>query len=59
MLNGLSAKGRKMVTIVDPHLKKDDNYKVYAEAKNKDLLVKGGNGGEYEGWCWPGKTSEL
>lgn len=58
MLNGVAIKGRKMVTIVDPHLKRDDNYKVYADAKSRDMMVKGGGGEEYEGWCWPGKSSE-
>lgn len=43
-----------MVTIVDPHLKKDDNYKVYSDAKSKDLLVKNKDGNDYDGWCWPG-----
>ncbi len=28
MLDALGKKGRKMVTIVDPHLKKDDSYRV-------------------------------
>ena len=58
MLNGVAVKGRKMVTIVDPHLKRDDNYKVYADAKSRDMMVKGGGGEEYEGWCWPGKSNE-
>ncbi|KAL3874005.1 hypothetical protein ACJMK2_037076 [Sinanodonta woodiana] len=57
MLKHLGAKGRRMVTIVDPHLKRDDNYKVYSEAKSKDLMVKTNNGVEYEGWCWPGSSS--
>lgn len=43
-----------MVTIVDPHLKKDDNYKVYSDAKSKELLVKNKDGNDYDGWCWPG-----
>ena len=55
MINNLAAKGRKLVTIVDPHLKKDDNYKVYADAKAKDYFVKNSNDGEYDGWCWPGE----
>ena len=28
----LAKTGRKMVTIVDPHIKKDSGYKVYQEA---------------------------
>lgn len=58
MINGVAVKGRKMVTIVDPHLKRDDNYNVYTDAKNRDMMVKGGGGEEYEGWCWPGKQYE-
>ncbi|XP_071162739.1 neutral alpha-glucosidase AB-like isoform X2 [Mytilus edulis] len=57
MINNVASKGRKMVTIVDPHLKKDDNYKVYADAKSKDLLVKNKDGNEYDGWCWPGSSA--
>ena len=59
MINNLAAKGRKMVTIVDPHLKKDDNYKVYADAKSRGYYVKNSNGGEYDGWCWPGEFHEI
>ena len=59
MINNLAAKGRKLVTIVDPHLKKDDNFKVYADAKSKDYFVKNSNGGEYDGWCWPGELWGL
>lgn len=55
MLRNLSSKGRKLVTIVDPHLKRDDNYQVYTEARDKGLLVKNSNGNDYDGWCWPGK----
>ena len=29
-----------MVTIIDPHIKKDDNYYVYKNAKDKGLFVK-------------------
>lgn len=54
MINNVASKGRKMVTIVDPHLKRDDGFGVYADAKSKDLMVKNKDDGEYEGWCWPG-----
>ena len=56
MIGKLSSKGRKMVIIVDPHLKKDDGYAVYADAKSKDYFVKNKDGSDYEGWCWPGET---
>lgn len=55
MVGNLVSRGRKLVTIVDPHLKKDDNYKVYADLKAQDYYVKNKDSGEYEGWCWPGK----
>ncbi len=47
--------GRKMVTISDPHIKKDDGYQIYAEAKSRGYFVKTKDGSDYEGWCWPGE----
>ena len=29
MQNKLAAKGRKMVTIIDPHIKRDGNYHIH------------------------------
>lgn len=57
MVDNLASKGRKLVTIVDPHIKREDNYWVYKEAKDLDLFVKDCNGNEYDGWCWPGSSS--
>ncbi|KAK7471500.1 hypothetical protein BaRGS_00035839 [Batillaria attramentaria] len=57
MLRNLSSKGRKMVTIVDPHLKREENYRVYTEARDKGLLVKTAGGGDFDGWCWPGSSA--
>lgn len=61
MLDKLALKGRKMVTIVDPHIKLDDNFHVYREAKFNDngLFVKDKEGKDYEGWCWPGTSLWL
>jgi len=56
MIDKIAAKGRKMVTIVDPHIKKDDNYYVYRECRHQDLFVKKPDGTQYEGWCWPGSS---
>ena len=33
MIDGLAAKGRKMITIIDPHIKKDDGYHVSCNCK--------------------------
>ena len=43
-----------MVTIVDPHVKRDSNYYIYKEASEKKYFVKRADGGEFDGWCWPG-----
>ncbi|VDK85676.1 unnamed protein product [Litomosoides sigmodontis] len=59
MIDNLVAKGRKMVTIIDPHIKKDDNYYVYKEAKELGYLIKNNNGEDYEGHCWPGTSAYL
>ena len=48
-----------MVTIVDPHLKRDDNYGVYKEAHDNGLAIKNKDGGDFDGWCWPGKEGMV
>ncbi|CAF1341722.1 unnamed protein product [Rotaria sordida] len=55
----LAIYGRKMVTITDPHIKKDDGYHIYAEAKSHGYFVKTKDGADYEGWCWPGSSMWL
>ncbi|EGG04914.1 family 31 glycoside hydrolase [Melampsora larici-populina 98AG31] len=57
MIATLEATGRKLVTIVDPHLKRSSDYYVYKEAVEHDVLVKLPDGSEYEGWCWTGSSS--
>ncbi|KAJ4471585.1 glycoside hydrolase family 31 protein [Lentinula aciculospora] len=60
MTNEVAAAGRKMVVIVDPHLKRTSDYPVYQEASDLDILVKPKSGeGEYEGWCWTGSSSWI
>jgi len=44
-----------MVAIVDPHIKVDSGYKIHNEITSKDFYIKNKNGGNYEGWCWPGE----
>lgn len=50
----LTSEGRKLVTIIDPHIKRSENYSVHRDAVEKDLYVKNENGSDYEGLCWPG-----
>ncbi|XP_023700696.2 neutral alpha-glucosidase AB-like isoform X1 [Paramormyrops kingsleyae] len=54
MLRGLQDKRRKMVAIVDPHIKVDSGYRIHNEIRSRNLYVKDKDGGNYEGWCWPG-----
>lgn len=56
MIENLASHGRKLVTIVDPHIKKDSNYWVHNDLSSKGLYVKNQDGNDYEGWCWPGAS---
>lgn len=40
---------------MDPHIKLVSNYKLHEEISARDLYVKTKDGGNFEGWCWPGK----
>ncbi|TFK89283.1 glycoside hydrolase family 31 protein [Polyporus arcularius HHB13444] len=58
MIHDVEAIQRKMVVIVDPHLKRTDDYPVYTQARDRGLLVKKGDGQtDYEGWCWSGSSA--
>ncbi|KAH7071240.1 glycosyl hydrolases family 31-domain-containing protein [Paraphoma chrysanthemicola] len=56
MQKQLAKRDRKLVAIIDPHIKNTDNYPVIDELKKKDLAVKNKDGNQYEGWCWPGSS---
>ncbi|KAK0994552.1 glucosidase II [Friedmanniomyces endolithicus] len=47
---------RKLVAIIDPHIKNEGNYYVVDELKSKDLAVHNKDDNIYEGWCWPGSS---
>jgi alpha 1,3-glucosidase len=49
MINNLTAKGRKLVAIVDPHIKRDNNYFLHNEAESNDYYVKTKDGKVFEG----------
>jgi len=59
MIEDVASRGRKMVTIVDPHVKKDPNYPTHAEAERKRLYVRTPTGEDFDGWCWPGSSAYL
>jgi alpha 1,3-glucosidase len=56
MLEQLDESERKLVAIIDPHIKKKDGYQVVDELLKKDLAVHSKDGTAYEGWCWPGSS---
>lgn len=54
LLDALAESKRKLVTVIDPHIKKDDKYPIFKRLQGKDYFTKTSNGQPYEGWCWPG-----
>ncbi|GAM21733.1 hypothetical protein SAMD00019534_049080, partial [Acytostelium subglobosum LB1] len=59
MLAKIEAKGRKMVSIVDPHIMREPSYYIYNEAKSNKYFVNNNKGEEYVGYCWPGDSSYI
>ena len=59
MIDDVASRGRKMVTIVDPHVKKDSSYETHVEAERKRLYVRQPDGTDFDGWCWPGSSAYL
>jgi len=59
MQDELAKRSRKMVTIVDPHIKRENGYYVHDEATSNDMYVKNKDGETYVGHCWPGSVSYL
>ncbi|KAF9921442.1 hypothetical protein FBU30_008498 [Linnemannia zychae] len=60
MQQALSNKGRKMVTIIDPHIKMDSNYHVSKEGAELDVFIKNKDGSSnFDGWCWPGSSQWI
>lgn len=50
----LSEQGFKIVTIIDPGVKKEEGYEIYETGVKKDLFVKTPEGEIYENVVWPG-----
>lgn len=57
MLKQLKDRGFKVVTIIDPGIKKDSTYSVYTSGLKKDVYVKYPDGSNYIGTVWPGKVT--
>ena len=55
MQKNLADHGRKLVTIIDPHIKQDSNYPVQVEGQKRGCFVKDKSGEkDFDGWVqWP------
>ena len=54
LISELREQGFRVVTIVDPGVKVDENYPIYAEGRERDLFCKTSTGEEYHNVVWPG-----
>ena len=54
LISELAEQGFRVVTIVDPGVKVDENYPVYVEGRERNLFCKRLDGGEYHNVVWPG-----
>lgn len=59
MQHNLTSTGRRLVVIIDPHIKREGGYFLHEDALSNDFYVKNKDGHVYEGWCWPGSSSYL
>ncbi len=55
MVKDLEADGFKTITIIDPGIKMDKNYKVFRDALEKDYFCKRADGPYMKGKVWPGE----
>nr|AAU87580.1 glucosidase II alpha subunit [Trichoderma reesei] len=55
----LDSHGRKLVTIIDPHIKRVDNYPINEQLLALDLAIHDKDGKAYEGSCWPGNSNWI
>lgn len=56
MQKQLAEHERKLVAIIDPHIKNEGGYHIVDQLKKQDLAVHNKDGNIYEGWCWPGSS---
>lgn len=57
MIRNLTALGRHLTVIIDPHIKRDNNYFFHNDCQDRGYYTKNKDGNDYEGWCWPGAAS--
>lgn len=59
MMHKLDEAKRKLVPIIDPHIKVKKDYDVYETVTNKNLAVLNSDGEIFHGHCWPGESVWL
>lgn len=57
MQNSLDEHKRKLVTIVDPHTKREDKFKMHEHMSSNEFYIKDRNSNEFQGHCWPGSSA--
>jgi alpha-glucosidase len=57
LLSDLKADGFHVVPIIDPGIKKDENYSVYKSGVAEDIFAKNPDGSVFIGPVWPGECS--
>ncbi|KAG8529775.1 uncharacterized protein KY384_005256 [Bacidia gigantensis] len=55
----LDVSQRKLVVIIDPHIKNEGGYAVSEQLKSQNLAVKNKDNDIYDGWCWPGSSNWI
>lgn len=57
LIADLDKDGFKVITIVDPGVKKDPKYSVFTDGKKQDCFVKKADGKLFTGKVWPGVSA--
>ncbi|KAJ2501003.1 glucosidase II, partial [Coemansia sp. RSA 2052] len=58
MQQKLAHNGHQLVNVVDPHIKRDAEYRIWKEANDGGYFVKNREGTDnFQGWCWPGDSN--
>jgi len=57
LIDDLHEDGFRVVTMIDPGLKVEPEYHIYASGRDHDVFVKTPEGNEGHGICWPGPSA--
>ena len=49
LVSNLTSKGRRLITIIDPHIKKDPGYHIYQEGSKNGYWTKDNKNNDFEG----------